>query len=117
MLRHARLIDLHPQWVAVGGKRRYGMGVSFDCPRHGATDGSGHRLVFWFENPMDGEPPAPPAIVDSELYPRRLFRLGGGLEYLTLHPVGGSDPTIDVYQHWRGYISDGQVYDAFGMGW
>ena len=117
MIPTARLIDLRPQWVATGAKHRYGMGLSMECPRHrSGADGDGHRLVFWFQNPMDGEPPAPPGVVDHELYPWRVYRLGASLERLTLHPVGGSDPSLNVYQHWRGYLVDGVIYDAFGMG-
>jgi hypothetical protein len=114
------LVELRPVWLSTGG-RRYQMGLEFDCPHHayqmvGVID----RLRLWFQNPADGDEPAPAAVVNAELYPRRVWRTGGDLDHLTLTPTG-HDPgaPIDVYQHWRGYLLEGCCYDSitFGPGW
>ncbi len=51
-LLRARLIDLHYEWLSLDWKRRYGMGIAFDCPPH-----AGCRIECWFHIPFDGYPP------------------------------------------------------------
>lgn len=110
------LASLRPEWLATGGRLRYQMGVEFDCPRHPPQADTDHRIRLWFRNPCDGESPAPPNVVDSELYPRLVRRMGSTLENLTLTPQGLEDLPIRVYGHWTGYVLEGVVYDSFTFG-
>ena len=114
LLSSVALVDLSPEWLFTGG-RRYQMGLAFTCPRHF----SDCRLRLWFYNPMDGELPPPAAVIDAELYPRLVYRVGHSLDNLTLTPWGSEDRPIAVYEHWVGYCLEGRVYNAtrFGVGW
>jgi hypothetical protein len=56
-----RLKNLNPKWLglqrpSIGGVES-GEGLAFDCPV--CPPEKGHRLAAFFENPIDGEPPAP----------------------------------------------------------
>lgn len=42
-----RLLELEPEWVSPPG--RYGLGVVFACPAHGAVC----RVIIFFLNPLD----------------------------------------------------------------
>lgn len=111
MIANRALSELRPEWLSAGGIR-YQMGVEFDCPRHPPKEDASHRVRLWFDNPGDGESPAPASVVDGELYPRRVYRTGHSLESLTLTPSGSPDTPIDIYMHWRGYCVEGRVYDS-----
>jgi hypothetical protein len=105
-----RLLDLHPRWVLIhrwdtpdgtqhftnGDSRlRHGGGLSFDCPAH-----RDHRLVVFFENPIDGLPP-------EQSVPHRWQRTGETFETLTLAPSVNAqvaDPTC-----WHGFIANGEI--------
>lgn len=111
MLSHRPLATLRPEWLSTGGLR-YQQGVEFDCPRHPPRKDASHRIRLWFANPGDGDAPAPAELVDAELYPRRVFRTGHRLDMLTLTPMGTPDLPIEVSQHWRGYVLEGEVWDS-----
>ncbi len=85
---------------------RYGTHLELDCPRHGLA----HRVVLPFLNPQDGEPPVPNR-------PRYYYRTGSSLEDLTLERAGRDDGIVEVEGCWRGYVLEGEVIDAFGLGW
>ena len=112
------IATLRPEWIAIREPERFQMGVEFDCPRHSPKFDTDHRIRLWFQNPADGYPPAPPAVVDRELYPRLVYRMGHTLPTLTLTPWGAQDMPIRVYEHWTGYVLEGVVYDSvrFGVG-
>lgn len=91
------------------------MGVSFLCPGHVGTD---HRLELWFLNPADGEHPLPSWAMAAREVPRVYRRYGHALDELTLTIPGDQmGNPIDVPGHWRGWVYDGEVWDAVSIGW
>lgn len=100
MPRSVSIENYEPQWLAEGGRYRYGMGVSIICPTHG-----GHRISFWFDNPADGDRPTE--------RPVRLFhRIGGSLVEMTITNLPGRGEALDVRGHWSGYVVGGVVSTA-----
>jgi hypothetical protein len=83
------LADLHPQWIVVGDRR--GVGITFDCPKHGAEC---CRMQICFENPIDGDPVE---------FGANWKRYGTDLATLTI------TPSIDYVDHWHGRIDRGMV--------
>lgn len=71
-----KLTDLDPRWLVCGP--REGMGLSFDCPLHGPPC----RIAVYFDNPLDGGPPAPRTPASH----RRWNRLGRSFLTLCLSP-------------------------------
>lgn len=117
-----KLIELDPHWVLISrwddpdgqqhytlgdASQRHGGGISFECPVHtqhcvtcGQKTNGSHRIVVWFENPIDGLPPEATA-------PHRWIREGETFETLTLSPsinVQVADPTC-----WHGFIKAGEI--------
>lgn len=126
-----KLVDLFPRWVsdssilpdrltAAGGpfilssedslaldgtvlvgKRRQGMGLSFECPHCVLTNASpdtATRLAIAFSNPIDGEPPA--------AHMKYWTRIGG-----TTFADLSISPSIDASGtgHWHGELKNGEV--------
>jgi hypothetical protein len=117
-----KLTDLDPHWVLISrwdtpdgvqhftnGDRslRHGGGISFMCPVHtklctecGQHHPGSHRIVVWFENPVDGLPPEFTAT-------HRWTRTGETFETLSLTPSVNAqvaDPTC-----WHGFITNGEL--------
>lgn len=117
-----KLTELDPHWVLISrwddangtqhftlgdASKRHGGGISFRCPVHwkhcsacGQSLPTAHRIVVWFENPIDGLPP-------EALVPHRWVRTGETFETLTLTPsvnVQVADPSC-----WHGFITNGEV--------
>ena len=104
-----RLSRLTPRWIignvketpdgvhhlcgAEEGQRRYGLGMTFDCPVHRRV----HRITVYFANPLDGLPP--PAGV--ELWRRE----GESFESINLSPP----PSFNPLDCWIGFINNGEV--------
>jgi hypothetical protein len=119
-----KLLDLDPHWVLIhrwddasgtqhfppycpeGPERRIG-GISFMCPVHTKRCEycqqllpESHRLVVWFENPVDGLPPEFTAT-------HRWQRTGETFETMTLTPsinAQGEYPGC-----WHGHITNGEI--------
>lgn len=87
-----KLNDLAPNWVSSNIYRR-GMGLRFSCPH------CGQKLVVMFLNPIDGGYPD-----NSANY--KWARVGESFDTITL------TPSIDVPDHWHGYINNGEVSSA-----
>lgn len=105
-----KLTDLNPRWVLIhrwdapdgtqhytngDSSKRHGGGISFDCPVHGD-----HRLVVWFNNPVDGLPPEATAEY-------RWQRSGDTFADMTLAPsinAQGEWPEC-----WHGFIQNGEI--------
>lgn len=85
-----KLIDLEPRWLDGGA------GIIFDCPA-----GDGDAVAVWFSNPLPGSQP-------RQLEPARprWHREGDDFEHLTLAP------SINVVDHWHGWVRNGEVIDA-----
>jgi|ERR1700674_2383428 len=101
-----KLTSLDPHWVLIhrwdtpdgtqhftngDGSQRHGGGISFICPQHGT-----HRLVVWFENPVDGLPPEATA-------EHRWTRIGETFDTMTL------TPSINAPTCWHGHITNGEI--------
>ena len=97
------LAELRPQWLYDDTTKRYGMGLSFDCPIH---PGPAHRLEFWFLRPMDG--------FEADKHPRLYDYYGRGFDELTVwtaRPAREQRVWADECG-WSGYILDGYVFSA-----
>lgn len=106
-----KLANLNPRWVPgtpgegelPGARgvtpRRYGTGISFDCPLHVSFKSaflSKHRIKIFFTNPMDGL--APEGGVP-------LWERGGGsFKTLSVSPAGDTQPAC-----WHGFIKNGEI--------
>jgi len=110
-----KLTSLNPRWVpgtkcgAAGEAgppghrsvppRRYGTGISFDCPLHVSLKSaflSKHRIEIFFANPMDGLPPEDGVALWE--------RGGSSFKTLSAFPAGDSHPEC-----WHGSIKNGQI--------
>ena len=87
-----QLCDLHPKLVGLL-RPCSGEGILFDCPKCGP----GHRLAVYFDNPIDGQPPA-------AWQTPKWVRTGESFEELTI------EPSIQ-YPCFHGWVEDGQVID------
>lgn len=116
-----KLTELDPHWVQISrwddangtqhfpaydGSKRIG-GVSFMCPVHthhcqtcNQLLPESHRLVVWFDNPVDGLPPEQTANV-------RWHREGDTFDTLTLNP--SVDATGEYPGCWHGFIMNGEI--------
>jgi Family of unknown function (DUF6527) len=86
-----KLTDLNPKWL---GQLRpnSGEGVAFDCPKCGEK----HRLVAYFDNPIDGR--------EAAGWGDKWHREGEEFETLTV------SPSIQ-YLCFHGWVEDGKVID------
>lgn len=89
-----RLTDLHPEFIGcLRPGPASGEGVTFDCPACGPK----HRLVAYFSNPLDGQPP--------NGWTPKWERDGTEFSALT---VG---PSLQ-YGCWHGWVEGGMVWDV-----
>lgn len=88
------LTDFKPDWIGLTRASEHGEGLTFACPICGPS----HRLVVYFSNPIDGEPPA------SWQNPT-WQREGDNFAIMTIAP------SIQ-YPCFHGWIEDGQVIDV-----
>ena len=103
-----KLTELNPRWV-IGDRYdtqdgtqhfdlsgRHGMGISFKCPVH-----KEHRLVVFFENPLDGLPAQ---------YGKNLWkRDGNSFDTITLTPSIDASGNVMWPDCWHGFIKHGDV--------
>lgn len=82
-----KLIDLTPKWVASNVYRK-GMGISFKCPH--CED----KIIVFFLNPLDGGFPD---------FNCKFTRVGEKFETVTIFP------SIDISDHWSGFITNGEI--------
>lgn len=83
----------HPQWLPYISELRFGTGIEFDCPTHGAFC----RLALYFMNPLDGRGPDAPE--GTELF----HQAGGGLGTICLWP------RVRTREHGEFYVLNGAV--------
>lgn len=93
-----RLVDLHPDWIIVDGRR---VGISFSCP---CCEGFAINLLF--SNPLDGGPPLrQDSRQKGDHAGVRFARSGDTFETLSIEgPILSSKA-----HHWAGRISTGEV--------
>lgn len=117
-----KLTELDPHWVLISrwdepsglqhytngdSSQRHGGGISFECPVHtkycetcGHELNGSHRLMIWFENPVDGLPPEATA-------KHRWLRTGETFETLSVSPSVNAQ--VDDPSCWHGFITDGEI--------
>lgn len=89
-----KLTDLNPEWLGVL-RPKSGEQLQFDCPKCGPK----HRLIAYFSNPLDGQPPAPWHDVEK-IWKRE----GDTFEALTIAPSL-------QYPCFHGWVEHGLVFD------
>lgn len=119
-----KLIELEPRWVSInrwdspdGTQHFYNTpprvgGLSFNCPVHTAKCGTcgqflpqTHRLVVFFANPVDGQPPQYGV---THLWQR----VGETFDALSLAPSIDASQYVDATTGtvcWHGHITDGEI--------
>jgi len=93
-----RLVDLHPEWIVVGGRV---VGISYDCPCC-----ESFQISLLFANPPDGGP-----------VQRQDGRQKGDQAGLRFRRSGDNFATLSIEEpilssqahHWSGRISSGEV--------